>query len=244
MSTIVLQNIYKEYIYDKATTYALKNVSFSAEEGEMIAIMGPSGAGKTTLLNILGCLDKQSKGNYYLDGRNIKDFTKKQLAEIRNEKFGFVFQQFALIQEYTVFENLELPILYGNCFKSFEKRIRKKARLEIIGKSLENVGLSGHIHKKPSQLSGGQQQRVAIARALIANPGIILADEPTGALDQKTGRKIMDLLKNINKQGKTIIIVTHDLNVASYCERVVNVIDGEITKIKDKTIESCNELKL
>jgi len=234
MSIIEIKNLTKEYIYDKSVTYALKNVNISINEGEMVAIMGPSGAGKTTLLNILGCLDKQSNGNYLLDGRDIKDLKKRQLAQIRNEKFGFVFQQFALIPEYTVFENLELPILYGNNFKTINERIRKKTRLEIIKKGLMDVGLSEHLHKKPSQLSGGQQQRIAIVRALVTNPSIIYADEPTGALDQKTGTEIMELLKGVNKQGKTIIIVTHDLKVASYCERIVNVIDGELTELKNK----------
>lgn len=234
MSIINIKNLTKEYIYDKTITYALKDISLSINEGEMVAIMGPSGAGKTTLLNILGCLDKQSKGNYLLDGRDIKDLNKRELAQIRNEKFGFVFQQFALIPEYTVLENLELPILYGNNFKKINSRIRKKTRLEIIKNGLKDVGLSDHLYKNPNQLSGGQQQRIAIARALITKPSIIYADEPTGALDQKTGTEIMELLKAVNKQGKTIIIVTHDLKVASYCERIVNVIDGELTELKNK----------
>jgi putative ABC transport system ATP-binding protein len=232
MSIINIKNLTKEYIYDKTITYALKDINLSINEGEMVAIMGPSGAGKTTLLNILGCLDKQSKGNYLLDGRDIKDLNKRELAQIRNEKFGFVFQQFALIPEYTVLENLELPILYGNNFKKIKSKIRKKTRLEIIKNGLKDVGLSDHLYKNPNQLSGGQQQRVAIARALITKPSIIFADEPTGALDQKTGTEIMELLKDVNKQGKTIIIVTHDLKVASYCERIVNVIDGELTELK------------
>ena len=232
MSIIEITNLTKEYIYDKNITYALKDINLSINKGEMVAIMGPSGAGKTTLLNVLGCLDKQSKGNYLLDGKDIKDLSKRELAQIRNEKFGFVFQQFALIPEYTVFENLELPILYGNNFKKINARIRKKTRLEIIKNGLKDVGLSEHLYKKPNQLSGGQQQRVAIARALVAKPSIIFADEPTGALDQKTGTEIMELLKDVNKQGKTIIIVTHDLKVASYCERIVNVIDGELIEFK------------
>ncbi len=233
MSIIEIKNLTKEYVYDKTITYALKDISLSINEGEMIAIMGPSGAGKTTLLNILGCLDKQSKGTYLLDGIDVKGLNKRELAQIRNEKFGFVFQQFALIPEYTVLENLELPILYGNNFKKINSKIRKKTRLEIIKNGLKDVGLSEHLYKNPNQLSGGQQQRVAIARALITKPSIIFADEPTGALDQKTGTEIMELLKEVNKQGKTIIIVTHDLKVASYCERIVNVIDGELTELKN-----------
>ena len=233
MSMIEIKNLTKEYIYDKSITYALKNVNMSVNEGEMVAIMGPSGAGKTTLLNILGCLDKQSKGTYLLNGIDINGLKKKELAQIRNEKFGFVFQQFALIPEYTVFENLELPILYGNNFRTINEKIRKKTRLEIIKNSLGEVGLINHLYKNPNQLSGGQQQRIAIARALITKPSIIYADEPTGALDQKTVTEIMELLKDINKQGKTIIIVTHDLKVASYCERIVNVIDGELTELKN-----------
>jgi putative ABC transport system ATP-binding protein len=234
MSIIEIKNLTKEYVYDKTITYALKDINFSINEGEMLAIMGPSGAGKTTLLNILGCLDKQSKGTYLLDGIDVKVLNKRELAQIRNEKFGFVFQQFALIPEYTVLENLELPILYGNNFKTINERIKKKMRLEIIKNGLKDVGLSNHLYKNPNQLSGGQQQRIAIARALVTKPSIIFADEPTGALDQRTGTEIMELLKSVNKQGKTIIIVTHDLKVASYCEKIINVIDGEITELKNK----------
>ena len=206
----------------------MKNINLNIENGDMIAIMGPSGAGKSTLLNILGCLDKHDSGVYYLKDKNINDFSKKELAKIRNIEIGFVFQSFALIPEYTVFENLELPLLYKNNFSNRKDILSKKQIRAKIENVLEKVFISDFIDKKPSYLSGGQQQRVAIARALINEPSIILADEPTGALDQKTGEEIMNLLKEINESGKTIIIVTHDAKIASYCNRVINVIDGFI----------------
>ncbi|MBW6411508.1 ABC transporter ATP-binding protein [Clostridium weizhouense] len=226
MSLIELKDLSKEYTYGESSTYALKNVNLKIYGGDMIAIMGPSGAGKSTLLNILGCLDKHSSGTYILKGKNINDFSKKELSKIRNREIGFIFQNFALIPEYTVGENLELPLLYKNNFSIKKDKLNKEQRMKLIEKALKNVLISNLIDKKPSYLSGGQQQRVAIARALIANPDIILADEPTGALDQKTGQEIMNLLKEINKQGKTIIIVTHDSNIASYCDKTINVIDG------------------
>ncbi|MGE5627066.1 MAG: ABC transporter ATP-binding protein [Solirubrobacterales bacterium] len=228
MSTIDLKNIYKEYNSGEAASVALKDLNFTAEKDDMIAIMGPSGSGKTTLLNILGCMDVATKGDYILDGENINNCTKKQLSQIRSEKFGFVFQQFALIPEFTVTENVELPMVYGNYFKNFKDKIGKKARLEMSKKVLDDLGLGDHLNKTPAQLSGGQQQRVAIARAIVSNPEIILADEPTGALDQKTGKEIMNILKSINEQGKLVIIITHNPNVASYCKKVINVVDGEI----------------
>lgn len=230
MSTIDLKNIYKEYNFGEAASVALKDLNFTAEKDDMIAIMGPSGSGKTTLLNILGCMDVATKGEYILDGENINNCNKKQLSQIRSEKFGFVFQQFALIPEFTVIENVELPMVYGNYFKNFKDKIGKTARLEMSKKVLEELGLGDHLNKTPAQLSGGQQQRVAIARAIVSNPEIILADEPTGALDQKTGKEIMNILKSINEKGKLVIIVTHDPNVASYCKKVINVVDGEMLK--------------
>jgi len=228
MSLIELKDLNKEYSNGEISTYALKNVNLKIYDGDMIAIMGPSGAGKSTLLNILGCLDKHSSGMYVLRGKKIDDFSKKELSKVRNREIGFIFQNFALIPEYTVRENLELPLLYKNNSCNKRDKLNKKQRMNIIEKALKNVLIPNLIDKKPSHLSGGQQQRVAIARALINNPNIILADEPTGALDQKTGQEIMNLLKKINKCGKTIIIVTHDSSIASYCDKRIEVIDGVV----------------
>ena len=228
MNLIELRDVTKEYEYGDNIIYALKDVNLEVHAGEMIAIMGPSGAGKSTLLNILGCLDKHSGGTYLFNGKNINDFSKKDLARIRNIEVGFVFQNFALIPEYTVAENLELPLLYKKNFCNKKDTLNKQQMRSKIENALEKVLIQDFIDKKPSYLSGGQQQRVAIARALINDPSIILADEPTGALDQKTGQEIMKLLKEINEQGKTIIIVTHDAKIASYCDKTINVIDGTI----------------
>ncbi len=226
MSLIELRDISKKY--QNSDLPALEDVSFKASEGEMISIMGPSGSGKTTLLNILGCLDTPTSGEYYLSGHNVKTLRKKQMAQIRNKKLGFIFQQFALIPEYTILENVEMPLLYRNSFESITNRISKSQRDALARESLESVGLGNFLKKTPNLLSGGQQQRVAIARALVANPDIILADEPTGSLDQRTGSEIMKLLCNINKQGKLVIIVTHDTKVASFCQRVIQVTDGKV----------------
>ena len=231
MELLRLENICKKYSDGGVDNYVLKDVSFTVKSGEMIAIMGPSGSGKTTLLNILGCLDKPSEGEYFLNGINVKNLDKKGIAKVRNENIGFVFQQFALIPEYTAIENVEIPLLYGNNFRTANKKMRKNERLECAKQQLTSLGLENHMAKKPSQLSGGQQQRVAIARALVHNPSIILADEPTGALDQKTGKEIMDLLKSINEQGKLVIIVTHDPNVAACCNMVIQVTDGQVIAI-------------
>ncbi len=229
MNIISMQNITKKYGDKQNTTYALNDVSLEIEKGEMIAIMGPSGSGKTTLLNILGCLDSETSGKYYLDGVLTKSINKNKLAKIRNTKIGFVFQQFALLQGYTALENLELPLLYGNFFRSLKYKMSESDRKKLALKYLDSVGLLKYADKKPSELSGGQQQRVAIARALICNPSIILADEPTGALDQKTGIDIINILTEINKVGKTVIIVTHDQRIASYCHRTIMVQDGFVS---------------
>jgi putative ABC transport system ATP-binding protein len=230
MEMICLKNIIKEYKNGINNTKVLQEVSFKADKGEMIAIMGPSGSGKTTLLNILGLLDKPNSGEYYIKGKETSKFNKKEVAMLRNKHIGFIFQQFELISEYSIFENIELPILYANHFNGYRNRIKKKARMEIIKNALSEVGLEDCMHQKPSNLSGGQQQRVAIARALINQPEIILADEPTGALDQKTGKEIMEMLLKINKKGTVIIIITHDPNVASYCKRILHVVDGRLTE--------------
>ncbi|MED0901632.1 ABC transporter ATP-binding protein [Bacillus nitratireducens] len=198
---------------------ALKDINLTIEKGEMIAIMGPSGSGKSTLLNIIGLIDSPSAGKYFLDGMDTSTL-KSNYNKYRNTEVGFVFQNFSLLDDYTIIENVMLPLVY--------RRISHKKRMQISKKMLEMVGLEGHVNKYPYELSGGEQQRTAIARALAQDTKIILADEPTGALDQENGEKIMSILKEINKQGKTVLVVTHDQKVAEYCERTIRLLDGNI----------------
>lgn len=214
---IELKNISKQY---REETTILKGVDLCIEDGDYIALMGPSGAGKTTLMNIMGCLDRATQGEYFLDGNEISDYPEKEKARLRNEKFGFVVQYFALINEMTVYENVRLPLRYR------KKRLKKeREHIESILKSLE---IEDKKEIRVCDLSGGQQQRVAIARAIVNSPEIILADEPTGALDQETGREVMEIFSKLNQQGKTIIIVTHDPNIAAKCNRIVKMVDGKI----------------
>ena len=214
---IELKNISKQY---REETTILKGVDLCIEDGDYIALMGPSGAGKTTLMNIMGCLDRATQGEYFLDGNEISDYPEKEKARLRNEKFGFVVQDFALINEMTVYENVRLPLRYR------KKRLKKeREHSESILKSLE---IEDKKEIRVCDLSGGQQQRVAIARAIVNSPEIILADEPTGALDQETGREVMEIFSKLNQQGKTIIIVTHDPNIAAKCNRIVKMVDGKI----------------
>ena len=214
---IELKNISKQY---REETTILKGVDLCIEDGDYIALMGPSGAGKTTLMNIMGCLDRATQGEYFLDGNEISDYPEKEKARLRNEKFGFVVQDFALINEMTVYENVRLPLRYR------KKRLKKeREHIESILKSLE---IEDKKEIRVCDLSGGQQQRVAIARAIVNSPEIILADEPTGALDQETGREVMEIFSKLNQQGKTIIIVTHDPNIAAKCNRIIKIVDGKI----------------
>ncbi|PWL52221.1 MAG: peptide ABC transporter ATP-binding protein [Clostridium cadaveris] len=226
MSLIELKNICRFYGKDDAQTKALNNVSLTIDSGEMVAIMGTSGSGKSTLLNIIGCLDKKTDGEYYFDDKRIDEYSKNDLAELRNSAFGFVVQYFALIDSYSVYENVEIPLVYNKTKISNKK--------ERIKETLCKLGIEHKIHKHPNELSGGQCQRVAIARAIVNNPKVILADEPTGALDQKTGHEIMDILKKLNSQGKTIIIVTHDPNVAASCHRTIILEDGKLKNQETK----------
>ena len=219
MNAVTLRNVNKNYGNGEGLVKALKNINLEIKEGEMISIMGPSGSGKTTLLNIIGLLDLPSEGEYYLFNELMKNGKRDNLARIRNKKIGFVFQNFNLLNNYSVLDNVEIPLIYSE-----DKRNMRERSIKILSK----VGLRDYINKNTNQLSGGQKQRVAIARALINEPDIILADEPTGALDKKTGGEIVNLLKDINKIGKTVIIVTHDINIANYCDRIVNIVDGEI----------------
>lgn len=217
MELLQLENISK--IYDN-NTIVLDNINLKIIKGELIAIMGPSGSGKSTLLNILGIVDSKTSGNYYINGKEVKELIKNKPNKLRNNFFSFIFQYFALLKQYTVLENVMLPLTYRKCTN--RERVSKS---EIY---LKKVGLLEHKDKKINKLSGGQQQRVAIARALVTEAEIILADEPTGNLDQKTGQDIMELLLEINKSGKTIIIVTHDYNIAKQCLRTIKIVDGKI----------------
>ena len=217
---IVVDKLVKTYKMGGETLYALDNVSFAVERGEFVCIIGPSGSGKSTLMNMLGLLDTPTSGSYRLDGEEVSRLRDNRLAEIRNRKIGFIFQNFNLLPKLTALENVELPLVY----RGVPGRERKKIALE----ALEKVGLGDRRHHLPSQLSGGQQQRVAIARALAGNPPILLADEPTGALDTRTGREVMALIKELNRMGHTIILITHDLSIAAEARRIIRIQDGRI----------------
>lgn len=217
---ITMNNISKVYNTGSIEFKALENVDLTIREGEYVAIVGPSGAGKSTLMNIIGCLDTATSGEYILDGSNTKCSDSK-LAKIRNSKIGFIFQNYNLLPKLSILENVELPLLYLGLPN---KEIREKAL-----KALQKVGLDSHIKHKPTELSGGQMQRVAIARALVTEPQIILADEPTGALDSKTGKEVLQMLKDLNSEGNTIVMITHDKEIAAEAKRIITVRDGVIT---------------
>ena len=219
---IQIKNLVKVYNKGKTNEFcALKGIDLSIDEGEMVAIIGKSGAGKSTLLHILAAIDSYDKGSYLVDGVSVGDLKEKDRARFRNQKIGIVMQDYALIDEYTIEENVQIPLIFG-------KVKGNDVRREKIMTALENVGLAELAKKPVRQLSGGQQQRVAIARALVNNPAFLLADEPTGALDSKTSGEIMDVFEKLNQGGKTVIIVTHDMEVAARCGRVIEISDGEI----------------
>lgn len=219
---ITIKDIGRKYVIGSEVIHALKSVSLDIKKGEFVALMGPSGSGKSTLMNILGCLDTPSKGEYILNGINVSHMTDNELAEVRNKEIGFVFQTFNLLPRSTSLDNVALPLIYSGA--------GKKERDERATKALENVGLGNRITHKPNELSGGQRQRVAVARALINNPSIILADEPTGNLDTKTSIEIMGLLEEIHGKGNTIILVTHEEDIAQHAHRIVRMRDGLIEK--------------
>ncbi|MFZ2305493.1 MAG: ABC transporter ATP-binding protein [Streptococcus suis] len=219
---IKLTNINKSYRNGDQELRVLKDIDLEVEEGEFLAIMGPSGSGKSTLMNIIGLLDRSSSGNYWLEGKEVSQLSEKKLASVRNDQIGFVFQQFFLLSKLNALQNVELPLIYAGVPSVKRKKLAKQY--------LEKVELAERMTHLPSELSGGQKQRVAIARALVNTPAIILADEPTGALDTKTGQQIMELLIELNNEGKTIIMVTHEPEIAAYAKRTIVLRDGVITE--------------
>jgi putative ABC transport system ATP-binding protein len=221
-SMISLKDITKTYHLESIDVPVLKRINLSIEQGEYVAIMGASGSGKSTLMNIIGCLDRPSSGQYFLAGQDLTTLDDDELADIRNQYIGFVFQQFNLLPKLTSLSNVMLPMIYAD--------VNKSQRIEQATAALVQVGLSDRIQNRPNQLSGGQQQRVAIARALVNHPALVLADEPTGALDSTTSEEIMNLLTELNQQGTTIAIVTHDANVAARTKRTIRMVDGVIVE--------------
>mgnify|MGYP001321727395 FL=1 len=215
---IRVEQVSKEYVMGGEVLKALDGVSLTIGYGEFVAIIGPSGSGKSTLMNILGCLDTPTSGKYWLEGEEVSRLRDNRLAEIRNRKIGFIFQSFNLLPKLTALENVELPLIY--------RGMRGGERRERAMEALRKVGLADRTHHRPSELSGGQQQRVAIARALAGNPPILLGDEPTGALDTKTGMEVLQLMRELNREGHTIILITHDLDVARQANRIVRIADG------------------
>ena len=218
---LVIQNLKKIYkMGENVVVEALRGVSFQVKKGEFIAIMGPSGSGKSTLMHIIGCLDHISEGSYSIEGENISKVDDDKLAEIRNKKIGFVFQQFNLLSRSDLFHNVEVPLIY--------RGIKSKKRKELVVQALESVGLDKRLNHKPNEISGGEKQRTAIARALINNPSLILADEPTGNLDTRTGEEIMKIFNKLHEQGHTIILVTHEPDIAQHAQRIIRFRDGLI----------------
>ena len=215
-----MSGIVKRYRTGEEWQTVLRGVNLTVSEGEFLSVLGPSGSGKSTLMNIIGCLDTPSEGEYVLRGREVAKLDANRLAAIRNREIGFVFQSFQLLPRLDSLRNVELPLIYAG--------IGEKERLARSEAMLARVGLAEKLHSRPNQLSGGQQQRVAIARALVTNPSILLADEPTGALDQATGRQVMRLFEEINAEGRTIIMITHDLSIAQHARRIVHILDGEL----------------
>ena len=220
ITMIQVDDVHKSYDLGETLVHALKGVSFSIEVGEFVSIMGPSGSGKSTLMNIVGCLDTPSKGTYFLNDRNVGNLDEEQLAGIRNEEIGFVFQKFHLLPRSSALENVALPLKYAS--------VKQSERLTRAEEVLDKVGLSNRLTHKPTELSGGEQQRVAIARALVNSPSILFADEPTGNLDSKTGHQVLEIFKDLNKRGQTIVVITHEREIAEQSQRTITIKDGEI----------------
>jgi len=225
MNIITMQNINKSYRMGNNSLHVLKNVSLTVEKGEYLAILGPSGSGKSTLMNIIGCMDVMDDGSYCLDEVAVEHAKEKELVNIRNQKIGFIFQKYHLIPTYNVLQNIVMPLL----MRGMSLNEAKEASMETI----EMLGLAERISHKPNELSGGQQQRVAIARALVGQPAILLADEPTGALDRNSGKEVLKLFGRLHDMGNTIVMITHDLDVAEHAERVVRIVDGELFEGKE-----------
>ena len=220
MAILQLTDICKDYQQGKEPVRVLKNINLTVEKGDYLAIMGPSGSGKTTLMNIIGCLDVPTSGSYTLEGRDLKDLSDDELAEVRNKHIGFVFQNFHLLPKMTALDNVALPLLYAD--------VPLKERRERAEEALKAVGLGERIHFLPNQLSGGQCQRVAIARAIVGNPDLLLADEPTGALDTKAGNQIMEIFRGLSQKGMTIIMITHEPSIAACADKTYRILDGEL----------------
>lgn len=220
-----LEHIYKDYLQGKMTVPVLKDVSLQVDEGEYVAIMGPSGSGKSTLMNIIGCLDRPTSGGYELAGQDVLKLSDNAVASVRLHSIGFVFQNFQLLPRQTALDNVALPLIYAG--------IRKKKRRERAKEALIRVGLEDRLDFKPTQLSGGQKQRVAIARAMVNNPKILLADEPTGALDSRSSKQVMELFQKLNDEGVTVIMITHDRGIAEHAKRIVDIFDGEISERRE-----------
>ena len=225
-----MRDIVKEYQMGEEVATVLKHVNLTIDEGEYVSVLGPSGSGKSTLMNIIGCLDLPTSGEYILRGHRVDELDEKQLSHIRSKEIGFIFQNSQMLPLLDAQKNEELPLIYAG--------VRPKERRERAAEMLAHVGLGDRLHHYPNQLSGGQQQRVAIARALVTKPTLLLADEPTGALDQKMGRQIMDLFQELSDGGHTIVMITHDLNIAKHAKRVVHIIDGELTEHEGGELEA------
>ena len=227
---IELRDVYKIYGEGlESEVRALDGVSLKVDLGEFVAIVGQSGSGKSTMMNVLGCLDIPTRGDYFLEGTDVRDLTDKELSRIRNKEIGFIFQQYNLIQTLTVLENVELPLIYQG--------INADDRRDMALEALERVGLAGRVRHKPTEMSGGQQQRVAIARAIATRPPIIMADEPTGALDSRTGHEVLEFLQQLNREGTTVILITHDNGIAATARRCVRLTDGKIVEDKEQEVD-------
>ena len=229
MAILKMTDICKDYQQGKEPVRVLKNINLTVEKGDYLAIMGPSGSGKTTLMNLIGCLDVPTSGSYELDGKNLKDLTDDELADIRNKHLGFVFQRFHLLPKMTALDNVALPLLYGD--------VPPKERRERAMEALKSVGLEDRMDFLPNQLSGGQCQRVAIARAMVTKPDLLLADEPTGALDTKSGNQIMDIFRRLSEDGMTIIMITHEPSIAACADKTYHILDGELRTEDTKEAE-------